>query len=510
MTTSRTRTAGPARLASPAGPMGPAGPAGPMGPAGPTKHLYLDQPYLSSHTATVLEVHEPGAAAVAPAQRERGAALVAILDVSAFYPGGGGQPCDLGRISGLPVLTVHEDPASPGTVLHFLGAGTATAGRAESAAAGVEGGAPGPGNGTVGAEGGAPAVPKPGDVVRCEIDWARRYDLMQHHTGQHLISALAHARYAAPTTGFHLGEDSATVDLAFPADETGTAGALQATLDELERLVAAEVFANRPVRLHLVEPGRPPEDAGPGLQLRVRGDGPAPKATDRWRVVEIAGLDLSPCGGTHVAATGEIGPVSFERWERIRDRVRLEFLCGWRALEAGRRRARDIKRLGRELSVHEREAVDHALRGLADADAAHRRAAELASAILNYEAEDLARTAEVLPGGGKLVARVLAAERPPADLKLLAALVSARPGHLALLASGGATPRLVFARAADVELDLRPVFAAAAARLGGRGGGTPALVQGGGGGGGDPAALERAIAEAVRLVREREVPRRPV
>ncbi|MDP2873382.1 MAG: DHHA1 domain-containing protein [Bacillota bacterium] len=432
-----------------------------------TRQLHLEQPYLRDFAAKVREARE--LTSDEQAERAHGATAAVVLDASAFYPGGGGQPSDTGRVAGLQVTAVHEDPARPGTVLHFL----------------------------------AGDPPRDDVEVWCEVDWARRYDLMQQHTGQHLISALALERFDAPTTGFHLGEDSATVDLAFPAAAAAVATSeppdrLQAALDELERLVAAEVFANRPVRVHLTPPGQAPEGADPQLELRIRKRGPAPKGTGLWRVVEIAGVDLSPCGGTHVAATGEIGPVSFERWEKIRDSVRIEFACGWRALAAHGRRSRDIKRLARELSVHEREAVEQALRTLADASALRRRLSEMAETLIGYEAADLARTGDDLPGG-RLVVKELP-ERPAADLNLLAGMVAAQRRCVALLASGGATPRLFFARAADVDLDLRPVLAAAIAEMGGRGGGTPAQVQGGGG---DPAALERAMTAAARLARER-------
>lgn len=436
-----------------------------------TRQLHLEQPYLKSHMARVLEVREA-------------AGYELVLDASAFYPGGGGQPCDVGRIAGIPVVAVYEDAGRPGVVVHVLGpAGT------------------GAGGGAGGGAGDVAGVPKPGDEAPCETDWSRRYGLMQQHTGQHLISALALERFGAPTTGFHLGEETATVDLAFPA--VGLAGGagggeLHAMLDDLERLVSGEVFANRAVRVHSTVAGQVPAGVEAGLELRVRERGPAPKGTERWRVVEIGGLDLSPCGGTHVAATGEVGPVSFERYEKIRDSVRIEFLCGWRALEAGWRRTRDMRRLARELSVHEREAVEAALRGLEDAGTQKKRLAELEAAVISYEADQLVRGAGVLPGGVRLVSGVLP-ERPAGELKLLVSTIVQHSGHVALLAAGGETMRLVFGRAADVDIDLRRVLACAVAEMGGRGGGTPALVQGGGG---DAAAVGRAMTAAAGVVLE--------
>lgn len=411
-----------------------------------------------------------------------GPAGAAALDRTAFYPGGGGQPADRGLIAGRPVAEAVEREGSPdqGPVWHRFGPEAA----------------------------GLPPL-SPGEEVDCELDWDRRFDLMQQHTGQHLISAVALAAFEGQTTGFHLTDETATVDLAFGTQPAaGGPEPVGELLARLERVACAEVFADRPVRLHLVPPGEVPCGAAPGLELRVREHGPAPKGGNSWRVVEIEGLDLSPCGGTHVASTGQVGLITFQRWERIRDSVRVEFACGRRALQAAVWRNSALKRLARELSVHERDAADRALCLLADAAARdkerEREISRLRRELLAGEAAALCADGEEVGGNrARIVARILPGHTPD-QLKQLAAQIASRPRAVALLASGGAAsaetraPRLVFARADDVELDVRAPLAAAAEALGGRGGGRPHLAQGGGG---NPAALEAALAAAVECAR---------
>jgi len=424
-----------------------------------TRRLYLEDAFLCRFRAEVVSA-APG--------KGPGGALA--LDRTAFYPGGGGQPPDHGWIDGRSVARVSTDEGDAGLVWHHL----------EPTA-------------------GGPSLPAPGQEVDCRLDWDHRFDLMQQHTGQHVISAVALGEHGAQTTSFHLTEETATVDLAFPGLAGWDAARVEQALADLQRASCAEVFADRQVRLHLAAPGETPEGLGPELSLRVRQRGPAPRAAGEWRVVEIRGLDLSPCGGTHVRSTGQVGLITFERWERIRDSVRVEFACGWRALEASSRRNRDLKRLGRELSVHEREAVDQAIRALGDAERGARETARLRGALLAYEARELCAQAVEAAGtrGARLVSRAFP-DRAPEELKRLALDVAARPGHIALLASGGASPRLVFARAEDVGLDVREPLAAAMDAMGGRGGGQPGIAQGGGG---DPAKLHLALDAASARVR---------
>jgi len=391
------------------------------------------------------------------------------LDQTAFYPGGGGQPPDSGTLAGLPVLAAGQAARSTGVVLHYLGGDD----RGSDADA-------------------APPLLR-GQRVRCALDWDHRFDLMQQHTGQHILSAVAMRDFGAATTGFHLGEETATVDLQADPVHLATAEAMELYAGRLERLANTEVFADRAVEIRLVPAGGDSTDSADpaqGMGLRVRQRGPAPKGGETWRVIDIAGLDLSPCGGTHVSRTGQVGMITISRWEKIRDSIRLEFACGYRALSAARRRHDDLRRLALYLTAHEREAVDQALRKLADGDALRRELSAARAELLDYQAQALAAAAETLPQGSLVVA--IRPDLGPDELKILANAICRQPGMVALLAVGGAVPRLVFARSENVaSVDAGRLLRQAAEILGARGGGSPKLAQGGGG---DPAKLDEAMA----------------
>lgn len=428
-----------------------------------TELIYFVQPDVLTFDATVVEV--------GPAQTVPGLPAdvrPVVLDRTAFYPGGGGQPCDIGRIGDLPVLAADHLPGQPDVVVHWVPAAEDDRGTTAR-------------------------LPKPGDLINCEVDRPRRLDLMQQHTGQHIISAIAMRDFGAATVGFHLSEETATVDLDLASAAAGLdkSGGLEQFVEVLEDRACQIVFADRPVRIHLVDPGQAPQQAAQnGIELRVRQRGPAPKGGDKWRVIEVDGLDLSPCGGTHVTSTGQVGLITIQRWESVRDGVRLEFACGLRALAAHRWRRDALRKQALALSVHEREAVDQALRAVGEAQAADKETRALRAQLLVHRAHALAAAAERLPGGSLI--RLHDDELTADDLKYLANALCTEPGRIALLASAaGGVPRLVFARSDDLTVvNAGRMLTQAVGQLGGRGGGPPKLGQGGGG---DPAGLATAM-----------------
>jgi len=214
----------------------------------------------------------------------------AILDRTAFYPSSGGQDPDMGWLGGVRVVSVEEHA---GVVWHRL-------------------------------ESPMDAALQAGATVEGQIDWPRRFDLMQHHTGQHLVSAVAHAQFGWETASVHLGAQRATVEFAV---ESATPEQLEA----LEQLTNEAIAENHPVGIRIVEEGEP-------VALR--------KATARsgpLRVVSIGDIDHSACGGTHVRSTAEIGAFLIVGTERVRKQLRVEFACGGRAM-AQARQQRDLLR----------------------------------------------------------------------------------------------------------------------------------------------------------------------
>ncbi|HYA18541.1 MAG TPA: alanyl-tRNA editing protein, partial [Bryobacteraceae bacterium] len=233
-----------------------------------TERLYYIDCYLCDFEARVLKV-EPGP------QKFR-----VYLDRTAFYPESGGQPMVCGTLAGVPVLEVLEDGDA---IVHIL-------------------------------------EKRPdGDPVHGEINWPRRFDHMQQHTGQHVLSAAFEKAGHYKTVSFHLGSDSSSIDL--DSDRLG-----RRQIEEAEDLANRIVFENREVRISF----RPAAEAG-RMDLRK----PTLREGD-VRLVEIDGFDLSACGGTHVRRTGAIGLIAVRKFEGMKGLTRVEFLCGGRALRAAR------------------------------------------------------------------------------------------------------------------------------------------------------------------------------
>jgi alanyl-tRNA synthetase len=377
--------------------------------------LYYSDAYLRTFDARVLErVDFEGRPAV-------------ILDRTAFYPEGGGQPADRGTLDRARVVDVIE---RDGAVLHVL------------------------------------SEPLTSDRVSGAIDGPRRFDLMQQHTGQHILSAAFIQTANALTVSFHLnpdpGEGALTIDL----------NALKLTpaqLDRAEDVANQIVWEDRPVIARVVT------DAElAALPLRK-----LPQVETAIRVIEVAGFDWSACGGTHVARTGEVGLIKIVKVERRGRESRVEFRCGGRALFDYRRKHTQLSRAAAELSVGFGE-LDQAIGRLrAEAKALRKQLAEADRRLLHYEAAELLNAAP-RHGGYRLIAHTWL-NRDAGYLKRLAQVLTAQPETVALLgANADAALALVFARSQDVPLNLAALLQAAAAQLGAQGGGSPDFAQAGG------------------------------
>lgn len=358
-----------------------------------------------------------------------------VLADTLFYPEGGGQPCDLGTISGVPLVAVRPGPEG---VRHYL------------------------------------AGPLPPGPARLVLDWERRLDHMEQHTGQHLLTALAQDRFGWATTAFHLGAEHSDIELAAARLSAGD-------LERLEDAAAEEIAARRPVRVRRVAPA----DLA-ALAVRTRGL-PAGHQGE-IRLVEIEGLDLNTCGGTHLSDSGRIGALVLLGTETLRGGTRLFFAAGGRV----RRRLGARERLCAEL---------RALLGAPDGELASAAAARLAQAkdegkrhqaLLGELAQALA---EAWAGGSDL----LAVHFPSADGAFLGrlgqALGAAAPGRSALFTAGEGQGFFLVVAGAGVEpARLAEAGPRAAALLGGRGGGRGRLFQG-------KAERLEGRAEAIALLR---------
>ena len=357
-----------------------------------------------------------------------------VLDRTAFYPEGGGQPADHGRIAGVPVVDVRE---VDGEVLHALD-----------------------------------GVPPAGRVV-AEIDPVRRLDHVQQHHGQHLLSAAFEKVAGAHTVSFHLGKEVCTIDLDRPAAALGPD-----RLEAAEALANELVFRDLPVTAREFSPAelaRLPlrKEPSRGSRVVVVATGPAGEGFDPATV-----LDASPCGGTHPPRTGVVGGVAVLRAQRWGEGTRVEFACGGRVVAALREANRRIQDAACAFRCAPAELPVAAARAAAEAAARRKELDRLLAAAADGEAGRLADGA----GDAGAVRAVLA---PPgggaaAWARAVAQALAAR-GRVALLGAveDGRT-HLAFARPRGPGVDLGELLRAAAASLGGKGGGSPELAQGSG------------------------------
>ncbi|MEP7272818.1 MAG: DHHA1 domain-containing protein, partial [Acidobacteriota bacterium] len=378
--------------------------------------------HLSEFHARVVEV---GNAAGAAPQR------VVVLDQTAFYPLGGGQPCDRGTLAGFQVDDVQI--AEDGRILHFI--------PQDKGALNV------------------------GEEVLGRVDPAYRREITQQHTGQHILSQAFFQLFGAETRGFRMTDEIAEIDLTLETPVEAVPDAIATA----ENLANAIVFDDREIRTHRLTP----EEAAL-LPLRKESF-----VSDCVRVVEIADFDFSPCGGTHAKRTGEVGLIAVRGWARAKRMVRVEFVCGGRALRDYRLANATANSVARRFSVGRDEADASVTRLLEDHKIATRRLRELTEVAARAEAAELIE-AEGVTAGITVVERIFD-DRSLDELKLLAHRLVEHARIVALLGTrDGDMARLVFARSADLELDVGKLMRSACEAIGGRGGGKPDFAQGGG------------------------------
>ncbi len=393
-----------------------------------TDRLYYADSYLAEFEAQVVQAGQAGKF------------FEARLDRTAFYPTSGGQPHDLGSIEGHPVFEVVDGP--DGTIIHRL------------------------------------EHPPPTTRVRCQVDWPRRFDHMQQHTGQHILSQSFIRVASLATVGFHLSAGYSTIDLE----------AVEVDLDVLrsaEDLANSIVYQNRSVTPRLVAP-----DEAAGLDLRKPS-----RREGILRVVTIEDFDVSACGGTHVRQTGEIGGIFIHRVERVNRRTRVEFVCGGRSLRSHRRCSGDLDRIAKGLSVAPGDAPDRVEKQTQEMKTLRKRLKAKDECLAGLLAQDLFDQAPSREGVRIVRHQMEGEER--SFLTLLAQRLLACGPCWVVLGNGGEQAQLLLARSESLAGDLRPVMTECSLMISGRGGGSPALVQGGGS---DSSQLRNALDCAARRV----------
>ncbi|HXS82235.1 MAG TPA: alanyl-tRNA editing protein [Methylomirabilota bacterium] len=297
-------------------------------------------------------------------------------------------------------------------------------------------------------------APPAGGPLECSIDWARRFDHMQQHTGQHILSAAFERLLDAPTLSSTLGAERSVI-------EVGLADVDWRTVERVEEAANRVLWDDRALKLHWTD------DAHVGeFPLRK-----PPKVTGRIRVVEVPDWDWSACGGTHTRRTGEVGAVKIVGWERLRGNVRFAFLCGGRALKDHAWRTEALLEAAKRRSRSDRELVAHLERALEERDELRKRLSALSVRLLADEAR-------AAVGSPPRPVRVLATERSRDEVRAFALQCLETGAPWVISAATAPEPALVIARAKTGQgaLDLRSLVPALLAAARGKGGGSPDMV----------------------------------
>lgn len=384
-----------------------------------TTRLYYNDSFLYDFDAEVREVLDaprPGL----------------VLDQTAFYPTSGGQVFDTGWIasdqnSKLRVTEVAE--SEDGKLIHYLE---------------------------------APVDLKPGIQVRGQIDATRRRDHMQQHSGQHVLSAAFIRLYGMQTVSFHMADVYCSIDLDTPT-------LTKEQIESAERLANEIILENRPVDIRFVN-----RDEAGKLGLRKI----PPTERDELRLIDIRDFDLTACGGTHVAHTGQIASILLRKAEKVRQGWRVEFVAGQRAVATARRDFTTLTETAALFSANIYEVPQQARKSLDEIRSLRKQyeqsQIELAAAYASVLLADVPERS-----GRKILVRILS-DRDLNFVKLLAQKVTRlAPNVVALLATTSPQPALVFAQSPGQSSDMGALMKDTMTKLGGRGGGSKDRAQGG-------------------------------
>jgi len=364
---------------------------------------YYDDSYTTAFDARVAGTGE-----------HKGRAAVE-LETTFFYPESGGQEADRGVIAGAKVVDVQSD--DDGRVWHVV-------------------------DGDPGAGGAA------------EIDWARRFDNMQQHTGQHVLSAAFERVMDVATVSSHLGEQRSSLEMALPDADWKT-------IAKIEEAANRVLWENRPIRLHWTD------DANVSKFPLRR----PPKVSGKIRLVEIADWDWSACGGTHTRHTGEVGAIKIVRWDKVRGNVRIEFLCGQRAFDDYAWRTELLVEGAKRRTLKDRELIAHLEKAAEERDELRKKYDELSDRLALAEAQSRLAAS---PGTG---IADLSPVRTRDEVRRFALKCLEAGAPWAIAASTSSEPTLVIARPKGSGVDLRTLADELKTLAAGKGGGGPDCLQ---------------------------------
>lgn len=377
-----------------------------------TTRLYYDDAFLREFDATVIACEAAG---------ER---WQVKLDRTAFYPTSGGQPFDMGKLNDVAVVDVSDEHGEE--IVHMTEQ-PLTAGAA----------------------------------VRGAIDWQRRFDHMQQHTAQHMLSAAFIELFGFQTVSFHLGRDISTIDLAAPS-------VVPRHLEEAEGRVNQIVCEDREISVRY---GTADELAREGIRKKVEREG-------TLRVIDIADFDRQPCGGTHLRRTGQAGMLLIRKCERQKQNWRVEFVAGFRALAAAREDLRILRSAAEQIGCGMAELPQMIGKMIEERRANVRDAKKLTEHLAELEASELlTKKVEASADGARKIVSAIFDDAAASYLSMLASKLVANSGVRAALASRSAKA-IVLAQSAGLDGDMGALLRELLAKFGGKGGGSKVFAQG--------------------------------
>jgi len=400
-----------------------------------TRRLYYDDSFQDNFTANVVSC-QPMAD---PLAGQESSSWGVLLDQTHLYPTSGGQPNDFGKLGDANVVDVRD--LENDEILHVVDRPVPT-----------------------------------GQIDGC-IDWPRRFDHMQQHTGQHLLSAVFAERFGLPTVSFHLGQSVSTIDL------RGSQPTPQ-ILEGAARAANAIVFEDREIAIRY---GTAEQFAKMGVRKPIERAG-------TLRAIEIAGIDFQPCGGTHVRRTGQIGTILLRGCSKIRQDWRVEFLCGRRAEAAARGDFDLIARVSSQLKCATADLDASVDRLLGEREAAARNLKALLPRLAEVEARSRLESVAAASDGARAVIEVLRGVAPEYLAHYATALVCSEK-VVALLALAE-TGSLVFAQHPQADRDMNLLLHKVLQEVGGKGGGSRDFARGALS---DPAKASAALQLAISL-----------
>jgi len=372
--------------------------------SGETRRLYFEDQYRVDFEAKVLD------------RVIYGGKTALILDQTCFYPESGGQPFDKGTINGIQVINVIEEK---GKILHVL------------------------------------EKDVPSENIKGKIDWDRRFDHMQQHAGQHILSQCFYKLYKAKTLSFRLGQDFSTLEM----DLRNTT---EEDIEKVEKLANKIVFKDREIKSFFV-----PEEKIIEVPLRR-----PPKKKGLIRVVDISDFDYSACGGTHPRRTGEIGLIKILKWERIRNNIRFEFVCGKRALHDYTIKNSVIRQIAVRFTVGAREVLPSLEKHFADFKDQKRKNKKMQEKISQLEA------LEILKNAKERIIRNIFTERTIEEVRFLALNIIKKGDYVVLYGLRlKNSAHVVMASSEALGVDMRELIPVVSPLIKGKGGGQSSIVQ---------------------------------